>query len=59
MLMFHTSGCGIVTLDCLQAGCRMLLVEFFDSLTVLDQMEISGADIILGVPTMIGALLYE
>ena len=37
----------------------MLLVEFFDSLAVLDQMEISGADIILGVPTMIRALLYE
>ena len=30
----------------------MLLVEFFASLAVMDQVEISGADIILGVPTM-------
>ena len=52
MPMFHTSGCGMITLNCLQAGYRMLLVEFFASLAVLDQVEISGADIILGVPTM-------
>jgi hypothetical protein len=55
--MFHTSGCGMVTLGCLQAGCRMVLISLFDPDIVLDQLEASGADIILGVPTMVVALL--
>ena len=57
MPMFHTSGCGMVTLGCLQAGCRMELISLFDPDIVLDQLEASGADIILGVPTMVVALL--
>ena len=57
MPMFHTSGCGMVTLGCLQAGCRMVLVSMFNPDVVLDQLEASGADIILGVPTMVVALL--
>ena len=57
MPMFHTSGCGMVTLGCLQAGCRMILVSLFDPDVVLDQLEANGADIILGVPTMVVALL--
>ena len=57
MPMFHTSGCGMVTLGCLQAGCRMVLVSLFDPDEVLDQLEANGADIILGVPTMVVALL--
>ncbi len=57
MPMFHTSGCGMVTLGCLQAGCRMVLVSLFDPDVVLDQLEASSADIILGVPTMVVALL--
>ncbi len=28
--MFHTSGCGMVTIGCLQAGCKMVLVSLFD-----------------------------
>lgn len=57
MPMFHTSGCGMVTLGCLQAGCRMVLISLFDPDVVLDQSEANGADIILGVPTMVVALL--
>lgn len=57
MPMFHTSGCGMVTLGCLQAGCRMVLISLFDPDTVLDQLEATKADIILGVPTMVVALL--
>ena len=57
MPMFHTSGCGMVTLGCLQAGCRMVLISLFDADVVLDQLEAKGADIILGVPTMVVALL--
>lgn len=57
MPMFHTSGCGMVTLGCLQARCRMVLISLFDPDVVLDQLEASSADIILGVPTMVVALL--
>ena len=57
MPMFHTSGCGMVTLGCLQAGCRMVLVNRFDPDVVLDQIAKTRADIILGVPTTIVALL--
>ena len=56
MPMFHTSGCGMVTLGCLQAGCRMELISLFDPDIALDQLEASGADIILGVPTMVVAM---
>lgn len=57
MPMFHTSGCGMVTLGCLQAGCRMVLISLFDPNTVLEQIAEFSADIILGVPTMVVALL--
>ncbi|MBL6598904.1 MAG: AMP-binding protein [Alphaproteobacteria bacterium] len=57
MPMFHTSGCGMVTLGCLQAGCTMVLVSLFDPDVVLRQLAETKADIILGVPTMIVALL--
>ena len=30
MPMFHTSGCGMVTLGCLNSRCRMILVSFFE-----------------------------
>lgn len=57
MPMFHTSGCGMVALGCPQVGCRMVLINLFDPNIVLDQLEASNADIILGVPTMVVALL--
>jgi fatty-acyl-CoA synthase len=57
MPMFHTSGCGMITLGCLQAGCRIVLVSLFDPVIVLDLLEARRADRILGVPTMVVALL--
>jgi fatty-acyl-CoA synthase len=57
MPLFHTSGCGMVTLGCLQAGCRMVLVSLFDPLRVNRLIESERATIILGVPTMVVALL--
>ena len=59
MPMFHTSGCGMITLGCLQAGCRMLLFSMFDPNTVLQQLQATHANIILGVPTMVIALLDQ
>ena len=59
MPMFHTSGCGMVTLGCLNSACRMVLVSLFDANTILDLIEDLEADIILGVPTMVLALLEQ
>jgi len=57
MPMFHTSGCGMVTLGCMQAGCEMVLVSLFDPNVVLGLIESEKATIVLGVPTMVVALL--
>ena len=59
MQMFHTSGCGMVTLGTMQAGAHMVLVSLFDAPRIVDLVESEKADIILGVPTMVVALLEE
>ncbi len=56
MPMFHTSGCGMVTLGSLQAGCRMVLVSHFDPNVINGLIEREKATIILGVPTTVIAL---
>ena len=57
MPMFHTSGCGMVTLGCLNSICRMVLISHFDANTILNLIASFKADVILGVPTMIRSLL--
>ena len=57
MPMFHTSGCGMLTLGSLQAGCRMVLVSLFNPHVVVGLIESEKAQIALGVPTMILAML--
>lgn len=57
MPMFHTSGCGMVTLGCLQAGCKMLIVKMFDPPAICRLIEREQVSTILGVPTMLVALL--
>ena len=57
MPMFHTSGCGMLTLGSLQAGCRMVLVSLFDPHVIVGLIESQKASIALGVPTMILAIL--
>ena len=57
MPMFHTSGCGMLTLGSLQAGCRMVLVSLFDPHVIVGLIESQKASIALGVPTMILAML--
>ena len=59
MPMFHTSGCGMVTLGCLQAGCKMLIVKLFDPPAICRLIEQEKVSTILGVPTMLVALLEE
>ena len=57
MPMFHTSGCGMVTLGCVQTGCTMLIVKLFDPNVVCRIIEEHRVSTILGVPTMLVALL--
>ena len=57
MPMFHTSGCGMGSLGCLQAACTMLLVTLFDPLVVTRLIEQEKVSTLLGVPTMLVALL--
>ena len=57
MPMFHTSGCGMLTLGSLQAGCRMILLSLFDPHVIVGLIESERAAIALGVPTMILAML--
>lgn len=59
MPMFHTSGCGMVTLGCVQAGCKMLIVKLFDPPAICRIIEQQKVSTILGVPTMLVALLEE
>ena len=59
MPMFHTSGCGMVTLGCLNTRCRMILVSMFDPKIVLSLIETFHADIILTVPTTALVILEE
>lgn len=57
MPLFHTAGCGMITLGSMQAGCRMVLIGQFDPVVVLRVINQERANIILGVPTMILALV--
>lgn len=57
MPMFHTSGCGMITLGCLQAACKMLLVKYFEPAAIVRLIEKERVTSILGVPTMLVALL--
>ncbi len=57
MPLFHTSGCGMVTLGCLQAGCKMLIIKQFEPELVSKVIEREKVTTILGVPTMLVMLL--
>ena len=57
MPMFHTSGCGMISLGCLQFGCKMVLFKLFDPPAILRIIESEHITGMLGVPTMLVALL--
>ena len=57
MPMFHTSGCGMISLGCLQAGAKMLMVKLFDPDAITRLIENEKVTAVLGVPTMLVALL--
>lgn len=57
MPMFHTSGCGIAALGCLQTISRMLIVKVFEPAAILRLIESQRVSALVGVPTMLVALL--
>ena len=57
MPLFHTAGCGLATLGAAQFGCRMILAKLFDPARMLDVVEAEQVNVLLGVPTMLVALL--
>ena len=57
MPMFHTSGCGMAALGCLQTACKMLMVKYFDPGPIINLIEQERVTGFLGVPTMLVALL--
>lgn len=57
MPMFHTSGCGLLTLGAAQLGCRLILMRLFDPARMLDLTEAEKIEIVLGVPTMLVGML--
>jgi fatty-acyl-CoA synthase len=57
MPMFHTTGCAILVCGGLSVGCTMLLAPMFDPDTVVKVMARERARFVLGVPTMLVALI--
>jgi fatty-acyl-CoA synthase len=57
MPMFHTAGCSMGVLGCVQARAAHVPVLAFDPALVLELAEAERASVMLGVPTMLIALL--
>jgi fatty-acyl-CoA synthase len=57
MPLFHTAGCGMMTLGAVQFGCRMILARVFDPSAMLDIIEQEHVASMIGVPTMLIGLL--
>jgi fatty-acyl-CoA synthase len=57
MPLFHTTGCAILVLGGLGVGATMLLAPMFDPDVIASVIEREKTDFILGVPTMLVALI--
>lgn len=57
MPMFHTAGCGLVTLGALQTGGSHVLPRLFDPELMLDLIEAERGTLTLSVPTMLIRML--
>src|SRR6185295_18613784 len=55
--MFHTAGCALGVLGALQAGACLVPVYAFEPGLMLELIEAEGAEIALGVPTALLAVL--
>jgi fatty-acyl-CoA synthase len=59
MPMFHTAGCGLVTLGALQTGGTQVMPLSFDPQLMLQLFEEEHGTIMLGVPTMVIRMLDD
>jgi fatty-acyl-CoA synthase len=59
MPLFHTTGCAILALGGLGVGATMLIAPVFDSAMIVRVMERERPRFVLGVPTMIVAIIEE
>lgn len=59
MPLFHTTGCAILVLGGLGVGATMLLAPMFDPAMVTSVIERERTEFVLGVPTMLVALIDE
>ena len=57
MPLFHTTGCAVLALGGLASGATMLLSPGFDPVQIIEIIEREKIDFILGVPTMLVALI--
>ena len=57
MPLFHTAGCGMTTLGCLQIGATLVVVRQFDAATVLRLIGQEKISAFIAVPTMLVAML--
>ncbi len=57
MPLFHTTGCAILVCGGLSVGATMLLAPLFDPDMIVRVMAREGARFVLGVPTMLVALI--
>jgi fatty-acyl-CoA synthase len=57
MPMFHTAGCGLVTLGALQTGGAQVMLGAFDPARMLELIEVCKGTISINVPTMLIGLL--
>src|SRR5271156_5246640 len=59
MPMFHTAGCGLVTLGALQTGGTQVMPLSFDPQLMLQLFEEEHGTVVLGVPTMVIRMLDD
>ncbi|MEZ5999443.1 AMP-binding protein [Hyphomonas sp.] len=59
MPLFHTTGCAILVLGGLATGATMLLAPVFDPAMIVRVIERERCQFVLGVPTMLVALIDE
>ncbi|HIG42972.1 MAG: AMP-binding protein [bacterium] len=57
MPLFHTGGCVICVLGAVSKKCTQVLVEMFEPGLVLELIETYGGNAMVGVPTMMNAML--
>jgi len=57
MPLFHTGGCVLGVLSAVSQRCTLVLVEAFDPGLVLELFRTYGGNLMLGVPTMLVAML--